>query len=182
MKKAQMEILGLAMIVLLMSVGILFVIKFVFLTPSESPRATFTQKQIAQNFLSSLVQTNTPCSGASVADLMEDCGRSYSELSCEHNGNIYDSCTYAQIVIDEMLQGTVAAWNQNYHLIGEAPDGSNIFVEHGWPLAVNPPYEFPPALYNTNPDRTGEKQVKSHPISLYPEPGVILLKLELYPS
>ena len=46
MKKAQIEILGLMIIMVLIALGVLFAVKYVFLAPKAEIKQEFTEKNI----------------------------------------------------------------------------------------------------------------------------------------
>ncbi|MBU0980829.1 MAG: hypothetical protein KJ709_08550 [Nanoarchaeota archaeon] len=109
--KAQMEILGLAFVIMFIAVGMLFVIKFV-LMPSESPRQDFTRTQLAYNTINALLHTDSECAGMSFRDLLIACADG-SEVTC---GDTLDPvCTYAANTIkDPILTSTLDAWEFEY--------------------------------------------------------------------
>lgn len=160
MKKAQMEIMGLALVVILMSLGILFVIRFVALKPKSEIRESYTQTQTAQNILTSLLKTTTQCRANipyTISDLLKSCARGQS-LTCD-DGN--DSCSYVNNTIKYILNRTLEEWSRKYALNISSASRNVTYIKHG---------------NASSPD----KQVKIVPLPLYPQPGSLLIRLELF--
>ncbi len=110
--KGQMEIMGLVVIVMLLSVGLLFVIKFVYLEPESNPRSEQLDSQLAANLLNSMVQsTATNCSNQKIKALFSDCAAG-EEIRCD-NG-MY-SCEYLNKTMHEILDATLGEWNRDYY-------------------------------------------------------------------
>lgn len=182
MKKGQLEVLGLAMVVLLMSVGILFVLKFVVMAPKNEIRNSFTTKQIGQNFLAAMAATSTNCNGATVSDLIEDCGRSRHEIVCVDGGVPKTSCVKAREVMFFLSDQTLGKWNVQYRISAIHP-GTPTPDPYGWDYLDDANSEddnSKPKLANVENSRSGQRQTKTHPVSLYPEPGSAILKLEIF--
>ena len=117
-KKSQMEIMGLAMIIILISLAMLFVVS-ILLKPSSDIKKTFTHKELASNTVNTLLPTTTGCKdGLSVSDLLIDCAES-GVICCSSNEQgdcIKNSCDYAEEVIGEILTNTLDVWKKEYEL------------------------------------------------------------------
>src|SRR3989344_6426270 len=111
MKKGQMEILGLVIIIILVMLGVLFAIRFVLQKPASNIEASIRESQLASNMLNAMLGTTTECSDATVTQLLQDCATAVS-LRCP-SGN---SCSYAQSVINTMFDETFSMWNRMFHL------------------------------------------------------------------
>ena len=118
MKKSQMEIMGLAIIVVLLTLGILFVVQFVVLKEPSDIKKTFTKSQMAANMLNSILKTNSKdCYDNTITQLLQDC-TDYNEnpaglIICENNLN---SCEYANSTIRYIFDNTLAEWgNQIFY-------------------------------------------------------------------
>ncbi|MCK5107831.1 MAG: hypothetical protein KAQ83_03830 [Nanoarchaeota archaeon] len=72
-KKAQTEILGLAIIVVFIAIGMLFVIKFSLNKSDEGPREQFINSELASNILNSMIDTHTSCRNLDFSALLKDC-------------------------------------------------------------------------------------------------------------
>ena len=73
--KSQMEIMGLAIVIILIVLGMLLVIRFVVLKPQKDVKGDYTQTRIAANTMSALLNKDlyTDCNGESLATLIKDC-------------------------------------------------------------------------------------------------------------
>ena len=117
-KKAQMEIMGLAIIIILIALAMLFIVSVVS-KPSEDIKKTFTNKQLASNTVNTLLSTTTGCrDGLSVSQLLQDCAEG-GIICCLYSNNnqcIENSCVHAEKVIDEILTNTLNVWNKQFEL------------------------------------------------------------------
>jgi len=117
LRKAQLEILGLVIIVMLILLGIVFAIKYVVLAPPSSLRQDFLKTQLAANMISSMLSTTTnECySDTDITDLIIDCYKIPSNrMICENNKQ---SCEYLSDTIEHMLDATLKKWNKNYEFL-----------------------------------------------------------------
>ncbi|MCK5283537.1 MAG: hypothetical protein KAK00_09105 [Nanoarchaeota archaeon] len=127
-KLAQMEIMGLAIIVILLSLALLFVIRFIILRPSPSISEEYTESILSANFISALIKTNAPdCSDIKFSTLFQDCASNNRDGT---GGNIECgegeySCIYIREKMQGMLSYTFDEWNINYYFIASV-DAENI--------------------------------------------------------
>lgn len=111
MKKGQMEIMGLVVIVLLITVGMFFVIKFVVFGEEEQTLKGYAQTQSAANFLSTLRKTTTTCDNLDIEQLIQTCITN-SQKVCE--GKLV--CNYVEQEVGYLLDNTIVAWgNRPYY-------------------------------------------------------------------
>ena len=103
MKKAQMEIMGMVIVVALIAIGLFFVISFqVGKKPSEL-KQNYQQSELAANILNVLLRTNVPeCKNLDVTELLIDC----SFLRRVHCAGI-DSCTKANQTAGIIIRDTL---------------------------------------------------------------------------
>jgi hypothetical protein len=127
-KKAQMEIMGLAMIIILLALAMLFVVRFVVLRPPEDIKKTFTYETLAQNTLNTMLLTTTECGDRPVLRLLIDCAEG-GFIQCPQSTN---SCTYSQDVIEEIITHTLEEWNKDYYLTIKIGD-DDILLPFGSP-------------------------------------------------
>lgn len=110
LKKSQMEIMGLAIIVILISLSFLFVLRFNITKKPEKFHEEFTQIEMASNFLNTLLQTTAPnCYKLSFKELFQDCGKGPT-LICEDK----DSCQYLEEKTSMILGKTLDVWGIKY--------------------------------------------------------------------
>jgi len=120
-KKSQMEIMGIVIIVILFSVGLLFAIRYVILKPEADVKKSFIQAEQSSNTLNSLLKTNiAECRNADMSDLFKDCAGVTQEIDCEGDGTVYtnaelaDSCYYLNHTISIILSKTLNLWRVPY--------------------------------------------------------------------
>ena len=116
MKKAQTEILGLAIVVVLVIIATLLVVKFGF-SKSTNSRNDFTSSEEASNILSTFLRTSAPgCRQLiTMTELLQDCAQ--GESLCCKNCNTPDavySCSFVQSAAEEILSGTLDAEKKRY--------------------------------------------------------------------
>lgn len=155
MKKSQMEIMGLAIIIILLSIGMLFAVKFMLKKPSVDTIKTAKESALAANVLNVLLNTNTPCAHRTIKELLQDCARTGGVIDC----GTTKSCTFAKEQITTILDATFQQRNKAYQFsITGAPETQKISA--------------------TNGQCTNDKEAKQHPLPV--TPGFdITLKLEL---
>jgi hypothetical protein len=118
-KKAQVEILGLIIIVILVVVAMIFVLQFTVLREPETVKE-YSDTEIANNMLTSLLQTTTGCHGLTVTDLLKDCaGTGWpGEIQCN---STMRSCDYLNYTIDYLFSNTLDLWGRSYEFRAVLP-------------------------------------------------------------
>lgn len=146
--KGQMEIMGLAIIVILVSLGLLFAVRWMLKPPVVEPQRA-EESVLAANFLSAMLGTTTECNKRSVRDLLQDCALTQGVTKCQG----MSSCDYARGIIETLLAETFGKWKLDYYfsMSGNAPriedikfgkpcPGAREKKEH--PLPVTPAFEI----------------------------------------
>ena len=128
-KSGQMEIIGLVVIVILISLGMLFMA--VFALSSDTSKKTFTRKGLASSTVSGILKLNVgkECSGQGSpqlgSDILEDCAM-FFDFKEDTTSSIYQcrgkhSCDFFNEISYEVLNGTLGAQEKKYeftaHLI-----------------------------------------------------------------
>lgn len=97
--KAQMEIMGLAIVVILVVIGITFMIAY-SMKPASKTKEKFESGQLPETIITSLTESTTNCKDQSMANLIEDCGALGGLIECEDGRN---SCQYVSQSMQEVL-------------------------------------------------------------------------------
>jgi len=115
-KKGQLEVLGLTIVIILITLGILFVIKFVILKEPPELRKSYTRTEIASNTLNAILRTDTPCRSKSITELYQDCAAAYPSGSIDCGGGV-TSCKYANDTVKLILDGTLKEWGIEHEFV-----------------------------------------------------------------
>lgn len=115
-KKSQMEIMGLAIIVILIVIALFFSL-FWLAKPAPKQAIKARESVLAANFLNTMLNTDVPDYGNKpLRKLLEECTLVGG-----------DSCSISQDIIDEMLEETLLKWNKDYYFtISGSPDVEQI--------------------------------------------------------
>jgi len=110
-KKSQTEIMGLAIVVILLVVGMTFVIKFMMSREQVDYKTQFTHAEIASNTLNTFLKTKSQsCNELSMTELLQDCSQSKS-IYCQNGEN---SCDYSEETAKFIFSQTLEEWNKDY--------------------------------------------------------------------
>lgn len=107
-----MEIMGLALIVILIGLGLLFAVQYAVKKPAQTTQIT-KDKTIAVNFITAMLDTNTACSQKLIRELLEDCALA-RQIKCEDKET--NPCEYAKLQITPLLERTIKNWKKKYDL------------------------------------------------------------------
>lgn len=126
MTRAQMEIFGLVVIVILMSLGLLFAV--VVLTKDSTQEVSRVKKSLeAANFLNAMLGATAPnCDRRLMRQLLQDCAlgsvvdRQLQGVSlCEDD---MPTCDKFKIVMSDMLNRSLGEWGRSYSLSFQGAD------------------------------------------------------------
>lgn len=120
-KKSQMEIMGLAIIVVLLILGMLFAVKFILFKPATTYRGEYTQTQLAANILNSILNTNTGCFQISVSELLQDASKYPNNNIKDCEEGYPNSRDYVTKTIGDILNQTLTEWKITYYFKAEVP-------------------------------------------------------------
>ncbi|MFH2019900.1 MAG: hypothetical protein ABIJ34_00650 [archaeon] len=110
MRRAQTDIIGVVIIVILLIIGGVFMITQ-RMRASGSQTRSFIDPKLSQSFLNSLMNTKTYKS-VLVSDVIKDCFSNRNDLC----GETSDCCQYAETVMSNALTNTLAKWKKPYRL------------------------------------------------------------------
>ncbi|MBW3010632.1 hypothetical protein KY335_04715 [Candidatus Woesearchaeota archaeon] len=113
MKKAQMEIMGLVVIVLILIVAMMFVLFFATREKPGEGIKEFDEELHSFNTVSALLHTNVPFRGLQVQSVIEMCMWNDIWVGPAHT---MTPCEYSSSAIAYMLSNSLSYINQDYHL------------------------------------------------------------------
>jgi|SRR3989338_6847955 len=132
-KKSQMEILGLAIVVVLILVAIVFAVKFLVNRPPSDYREGFISSELASNMLSTFLKTTARgCSRLTMTELLQDCAQSRGEGGIRCSNGQY-SCTYLESAAQYVFDSTFKKWGINYEFMAytDRNDAGTVLVKSG---------------------------------------------------
>ncbi len=155
--KSQMEIMGLLIIVIILSLALLFVLKVVFLKEPSSVTIDYEKQKIVEAFVNTLFQTSSGCTlDTTMKDLLLDCAKnpfSGGTITC-NDGTGRNACVFVNETILLILEKTLDQWG---------------FAETGYEfVAVAPPYEKIVYYSNGNLSASLGGETTPFPLRLYP--------------
>ena len=156
-KKAQMELMGLAIIVVIMVIAMFFAIGFLMSAPKKSVVKSFEDDQLATNFIVALLKTSA-CD-VTVEKLIYDCSLN-QVLDCD--GGTDNSCAHLETVVEDIKNATLDEWGVVYDLHIDMPSSTDI--------------------RHTVPECVGQVEKATQgfqPISLYPAPVQAKVTLDI---
>jgi hypothetical protein len=161
-KKSQMEILGLAIVFVLLIISSVFVIRFVILKAPTNYRGGFVSAALETNMLNTLLKTTSDCSGLSMTELLQDCGETNS-LQCKVEDSYKNSCEYVKDTVDVIFGKTLKKWQNQYKF--------TVFVQETKPLITLT--NIPPSTQQC----PGDKRSKVFPLPI--RSGTMYVKLDI---
>jgi hypothetical protein len=118
-KKSQMEIFGIALIVIIMALAMFFFISSRL--KASNIKQGYMDTEMAQNMLNTIFRTKTEC-GLSVSDVAKDCATGGSKCDmCTSSpcppryAGITNSCNYLNFTVTNILEGTLKLWQKPYY-------------------------------------------------------------------
>lgn len=125
--KAQVEMIGLIVIVIIVITALLIFTVYKISSPPKNIQKRYMNKEIATNFLVSITKTNVrECHNLSLAELITDCARPISSIICDDNRL---SCNVSNSTIFNILQNTLIDWGISFNLSIENTDISFVNLE-----------------------------------------------------
>ncbi len=172
-KRGQMEIIGIALVVILVSLGLLFMISFSLQRRESTIKQTYTHTEMASNVINTVLNTKVEsCKGMLVAELLSECARmGDGALDCEDasftpsGGYLWhnDTCTKAEAVIGFVLNSTLKVWQKPHHMYTSGLDMDFMYEN----------------CDKTNLEEGGWSNVESKTFILPLHPGVLTITLDI---
>ncbi|MEM4259656.1 MAG: hypothetical protein QXG00_00310 [Candidatus Woesearchaeota archaeon] len=116
-KKSQIEIMGLAIIVVLVAIGTYLFFTLSSHIPKHTPK-NYIDDKLAQSYLLALLDTQIDCGGIpySIQEFIVDCNKE-KRIIC----NGFTSCQQINKTIELILNKTFLVWNTKYRINIENP-------------------------------------------------------------
>jgi hypothetical protein len=119
MRKAQTEIIGVMVIVIILVIAGIFMIKM-RMSSQTVPSSSYLDPELSQGFLNALLETNTDLS-MPVKTIIVSCYEN-THYRCRRTST-GNCCEYARRLMSNALQATLGEWNRNYLLTVKGPNG-----------------------------------------------------------
>ena len=126
-KKSQMEILGLALVIVLLIIGGVLAVKFLINETPNNSRRDYVESELTAGMITALLHTNSECKNLMLSDIIAKCveaGSNNDNIGCgvpEKN-----ACSYANSVISSIFTSTLKVWNTKYEFLVYRKKGTNI--------------------------------------------------------
>lgn len=135
-RNAQMEVMGVAIIVVLIAIALLFVISFKVNSASsaKNTQVAYGSEQLGTNFLAAALKT-TVCPKYTVEDLIAACAKG-NGLSCSGN-----ACAEANATIQTITHKTLDPWGTGYRFNIIYPSSAFMLVANNSCAAQSPKYK-----------------------------------------
>ncbi|MFC1774920.1 hypothetical protein ACFLZN_01240 [Nanoarchaeota archaeon] len=98
--KGQVEIMGLLLIILLFSIGVLFALSWILDSGGDNEVQREKDEMMARNTLTTLRKITTDCFDNNIESLLQDCTQTGGTLRCSGRS----SCQYSEFAIKEILE------------------------------------------------------------------------------
>jgi hypothetical protein len=115
-QKGQAEIIGLMIIVVIITIGMLFYLSYVTSQSDSSSKDSlqkeFVDNELSASFIQTIVRTTIPqCQGLSVEDLIVFCGLDEQPSRCNQN-----PCQLLNQTLDHIRNNSLESWGRSYSL------------------------------------------------------------------
>jgi hypothetical protein len=170
-KKAQMEVLGLAIVVVLILVATIFIIRFFVFKTSTDYRKGFVSTELASNMLSTFLSTNAEdCYQMTMTELLQNCalygfgGKCVDEgvtYGCTQCSNQEYSCEFIKSSATSIFQETLDKWSIRYILLAYI-DINSPFIQIIDPISTSKGLQCP------------EKKSKLFPVPVDPTSAITM--------
>jgi len=159
-RRAQLEIVGLVVIVLIVSIAMMFYLSYASKDASSSKRTiyqTYSYNELSVSFLSALSDTSI-CGDINFEDLVSDCGIR-NRVICP---GTQTSCQQLDRILVEIKNETLDKWDFAYGLVINFTTSQEA-IEY--------------STYNCTRSTVGRGAPGIFPIAYYPTPGDAIVEL-----
>lgn len=112
-RKAQMEIMGLVIVVILIALGILFALRFSLSAEKTDLRQEVVESELGSHMLNAMLSTTTNCTHnpITLAELYQDCSVA-NTIVCNSQRK---ACEEARFASEFIFNKTLDAWGKDYY-------------------------------------------------------------------
>ncbi len=114
MRKGQMEIIGLAIVIVIILIGTVIALRFLVFKKPESTRASFVSAELASNTINTFLETTAvECSKVKMEELIQDCAQGTERICSNEKG----ACEFLRDAADEIFTKTFKKWKTKYKFL-----------------------------------------------------------------
>lgn len=130
-KRGQTEIMGLVIIVVLITMGMLFLA--IFAVKDSPEKKIFTRKGLAYSGMSTILKSEVYCDSQANylqvgEDLLEDCAKYYDDSFSNLDCSGMHSCEFLENYIGQVLNETLGQWNKDFQFKSELVVSNNRYT------------------------------------------------------
>lgn len=124
-----MEIIGLAIVVVIILIAMVIAVRFLVFKKPDSARAGFVSAELASNTINTFLETTAvECSKAKMGELIQDCAQGTERICGNGNG----ACEFVRNAADEIFAKTFMKWKTKYRfLVYVDPNAPFVDLESG---------------------------------------------------
>jgi hypothetical protein len=126
-----MELMGIVIVVLLVTLGIFFAIKYQPGSGTDVSALTLSEdQQMASNMIGAVMRTSSQCQNQRFHALFQDCG-GLKGIYCgsDSYGCSGDSCSYLKCTMQHLLNDTLDVWGKNYAFSAYTVGGPDLGID-----------------------------------------------------
>jgi len=133
MRKGQAEIMGLLIIVIMISIIMLFALKYILVEP-ENFKQDYIYTDLSSSMVGALLNIHSDCTEDTLlGKVIIDCSKypptGSTDFICNNGMN---SCDYANMVIGDILTETLDKWDKPYEFQVRAPTSNKPIAKLGF--------------------------------------------------
>ena len=115
---AQLEMIGLVIIVVIVITGLMIFLVYKLTTPNKNIQRAYVNNEITNNLLLSMSRVHVEeCPEQTLGELIADCAKPYPERDCSD----YTSCEIVNLTTKMILEDTLETWKMGYNFSIESP-------------------------------------------------------------
>ena len=111
-KKGQTEIIGLVIVMVLIVMGIMFTMLFVFGKEDKGLSEEFREADLPQSMLDAILKTTSSCTGRTIDQSLSDCRTASRTINCGST----PICKAVEQDAKKILEATLEKWEYPYKL------------------------------------------------------------------